>query len=71
MDKGLFISKRVISIQLSKNNALQGVASNAFILPIIPSKKKKSSNNKKPKRNQDCKHKKKKYYIYFAQLLAS
>jgi hypothetical protein len=66
MGKGLFISKRVISIQLSKNIALQRVPSNAFILPIIPSKKKNSSNNKKPKRNQDCKHKKNNYYIYFA-----
>jgi hypothetical protein len=41
MGKGLLISKRVISIQLSKNNALQGTTSNALILPIIPSKKKK------------------------------
>jgi hypothetical protein len=39
----------VISIQLSKNNALQGAASNALILPIIPSKKKNSSKKKKPK----------------------
>jgi len=30
-----------MSIQLSKNNALQGVALNALIYPIIPSMKKK------------------------------
>jgi hypothetical protein len=41
MGKGLLISKRVISIQLSKNNVLQGVASHALIYPIIPSKKNK------------------------------
>jgi len=46
MGKGLFI-KKVISIQLSKNNALQGVVSNAWILPIIARKKINSSNNKK------------------------
>jgi len=50
MGKGLLISKRLFSIQLSKNNALQGMASNAFTCPIITSKKIKSSNNKKPKR---------------------
>jgi len=46
MGKGLFI-KKVISIQLSKNNALQGVVSNALILLIILSEKKNSSNNKR------------------------
>jgi hypothetical protein len=51
MGKGLLISKRVIFIQLSKNNALQGIALNALILLIIPSKKNNSSNNKKSKRN--------------------
>jgi hypothetical protein len=40
MGKGLLISKRVISIQLSKNNVLQGVISNALIHPIILSKEK-------------------------------
>jgi hypothetical protein len=41
MGKGLLVSKRVMSIQLSKNNGLQGVALNALIYPIIPNKKKK------------------------------
>ncbi len=41
MVKGLLVSKRVISIQFSKNNVLQGMALNALIYPIIPSKKKK------------------------------
>jgi len=50
MGKGLIIGKRVISIQLSKNNALQDTASNALTCLIIPNKKKNSSNKKKPKK---------------------
>jgi hypothetical protein len=46
MGKGLFISKKLISIQLSKINALQGTASNAFTCPIIPSKKKNHQTTK-------------------------
>jgi hypothetical protein len=58
MGKGLLLSKRVMSIQLSRNNVVQGMALNALIYPIILSKKNKSSNNKKPRKNQDYKHKK-------------
>jgi hypothetical protein len=58
MGKCLLVSKKVMSIQLSKNNALQGLALNVLIYLIIPSKKKNSSNNKKPKKTQDYKHKK-------------
>ncbi len=49
MAKGLLISKRVISIQLSRNNALQGAISNALIHLTIFNKKWMSSNNRKLK----------------------
>jgi hypothetical protein len=55
--KGLLVSKRVMSIQLSKNYVLQGVVLNVLIYPII-ARKKNTSKNKKPKATQDCKHKK-------------
>jgi hypothetical protein len=65
MGKGLLISKRVISIQLFGNNALQGTASNALTCLIIPNKKKNSSNNKKPKKIS-ANTRKINYYTYLA-----
>jgi hypothetical protein len=64
MGKSLFIGKRVISIQLSRNNALQGTTSNALTCLIIPNKK-NSSNNKKPKKTS-ANTRKINYYIYLA-----
>jgi hypothetical protein len=52
MGKGSFIGKKVLSIQFSKDNMLQGATLNALIYPIILSNKNNSLNNKKTKRNE-------------------
>jgi hypothetical protein len=67
MGKGLLVSKRVMSIQLSKNNGLQGVALNALIYPIIPNKKKKThQTTENLEKTKTANIRKPNYYSYFA-----
>jgi hypothetical protein len=67
MGKGLIVSKRVMSIQLSKNNALQGMALNVLIYPIIPSKKTRTRQTTKTlKKPKIANTRKPNYYTYFA-----
>lgn len=48
MGKDLLVGRRVISIQFTKDNSLQGVVLNALMCLIIPS----TANNIKTKRNK-------------------
>jgi hypothetical protein len=54
MDKGVFVGKKVISIQLSKKNMLQRMATNALICLVIPNNTNINlSNNRKIRRNNN------------------